>query len=84
MNPLRRLTNNYLVENHNRSFEINICGYLTYNNKCGGVIATVCDVTNGIKPMIYAVGQINDKPVFDTESKNIILKMYEKTTKKRS
>ncbi|XP_025206725.1 cation-independent mannose-6-phosphate receptor isoform X2 [Melanaphis sacchari] len=84
LNPLRRLTNNYLVENQNRRFELNICGRLTDNNKCGGNITTICDITDIRNPKVYAVGKhANDELLFDTNSKNLKLIQHEKATRKK-
>lgn len=83
MNPLRRLTGNYLVENQNRRFEINICGRLTDNNKCGGNITTICDVTDVKNPKVYAVGNSKkDEIFFDSESKTLKLIQHERATGK--
>jgi hypothetical protein len=71
-----------LVENQNRRFEINICGRLTSNNKCGGNITTICDVTDEMKPKVYAVGHKNDKLLFDNESKHLKLIQHELTSQK--
>lgn len=84
MNPLRRLTSNYLVINKNRQFEVNICGRLTDNNKCiGNTTATICDITDVNNPKVYAVGNYtNDKLVYDPESRNLKLIQHERSTKK--
>lgn len=85
MNPLRRLTTNYLVVNQNRQFELNICGRLTDGNKCGGNITTICDITDIRNATTYAVGKYaNDQLLYDVESKNLKLIQYEKATKKKS
>lgn len=83
MNPLRRI-NNYLVENHNRRFEVNICGRLNDNNKCGGNITTICDITDITNPKVYAVGFRNDELYFDTESDRLKLIQHERATKNKS
>ncbi|XP_060881160.1 cation-independent mannose-6-phosphate receptor isoform X2 [Metopolophium dirhodum] len=84
LNPLRRLTINYLVENQNRQFELNICGRLTDNNKCGGNITTICDITDIRNPKVYAVGKYaNDQLLYDTDSKSLKLIQHEKATKKK-
>lgn len=85
MNPLRRLTMNYLVKNQSRKFELNICGRLTNNNKCGGNITTICDITDIRNPKVYAVGsRANDKLLYVTDSKILKLIQYEKAARKRS
>lgn len=86
MSPLRRhLTTNYLVENQNRRFEVNICGRLTDINKCGGNITTICDVTDEMNAKIYAVGcNKNDKLFFDNGSRNLKLIQYERSTSRNS
>lgn len=85
MSPLRRHLTNYLVENQNRRFEINICGRLTDNNKCGGNITTICDVTDESSTKVYAVGyNKNDQLLFDNESRNLKLIQHEKATSKKS
>lgn len=85
MNPLRRLTNNYLVENKNRKFELNICGRLTDNNKCGGNITTICDITDIRNPKIYAVGKhSNDELLYDTDSNVLKLIQHQKASKNKS
>lgn len=85
MNPLRRLSNNYVIENQNRKFELNICGRLTDNNKCGGNITTICDITNITNPRVYAVGKYgNDALLYDTDSKSLKLIQHEKATKTKS
>lgn len=78
-----------MVENHNRRFEVNICGRLNYNNTCGGNITTICDVTdvtdamNSNKSKIYAVGYSkNDKLTYDTKSQSLKLIQHERTSKK--
>ncbi|KAF0758761.1 cation-independent mannose-6-phosphate receptor [Aphis craccivora] len=84
LNPLRRLTNNYLVENQNRRFELNICGRLTDHNKCGGNITTICDITDITNPKVYAVGKYaNDELLYDKNSKSLKLIQHEKATKKK-
>lgn len=84
MNPLRRLTNNYLVENQNRRFEINICGRLNNNNTCGGNITTICDVTDVKNAKIYAVGSKDDKLIYDTKNRSLKLIQHERATKRKS
>ncbi|XP_060841059.1 cation-independent mannose-6-phosphate receptor [Rhopalosiphum padi] len=84
LNPLRRLTNNYLVENQNRKFELNICGRLTDNNKCGGNITTICDITDIRNPKVYAVGKYaNDELLYDTNSKSLKLIQHERASKNK-
>lgn len=80
---MRRITN-YIVEDHNRRFELNICGRLNDNNKCGGNITTICDVTDDLNPKVYAVGLSNDKFYFDIETKRLKLIQHERATKNRS
>lgn len=83
MRPLRRSTSNYLVRDQNRHFEVNICGRLIDNNKCGGNITTICDITNATNPINYAVGiNKNDEMIFDIESGNLKLIQYKKKSKK--
>lgn len=76
LNPLRRLTNNYVVENQNRRFEFNICGRLN-KNKCEdkeGNITTICDITDIKKPKVYAVeNRKNNQLYFDSESRSLKL-----------
>lgn len=79
MNPLRRLTGNYLVVNQNRRFEMNICGYLA-ESKCFGNITTICDISNS-SPKVYAVGSTNNFIVFDTITRNLKLVQHERINK---
>lgn len=84
LNPLRRWAGNYLVRNQNRQFEMNICGRLTNNNKCGGNITTICDITDVANSTIYAVGIMkNNKEIthYDIESRNLKLIQRERSKK---
>lgn len=81
LNPLRRLINNYVVENRTRRFEVNICGRLTDKNKCGDIMTTICDITNVSYPQVYPLGYINEKPIFVSESRSVKLIQYEKAKK---
>lgn len=68
-----------MVENHNRRFEVNICGRLVDNNKCGGNITTICDVMSS---KVYAVGCYkNDKLIFDFKTKSLKLIQHEKVSR---
>lgn len=84
MSPLRRLTTNYLVENQNRRFEINICGRLNNNNTCRGNITTICDITDVTNPKVYAVGSKNDQIIYDTKSQSLTLIQHERASKNKS
>lgn len=84
LSPLRCLINNYVVENQNRRFEVNICGRLTDNSKCHGNKTTICDITDVKYPQVYAVGYKYDELTFDSESRSLKLIQYEIASKKKS
>jgi len=70
-----------VVENQNRRFEVNICGRLN-KNKCGGNITTICDISDIMKPEVYAVGnRKNDQLNFDSESRSLKLIQHQRVKK---
>jgi len=76
---------NYLVKDQSRQFELNICGRLTDNNKCGGNITTICDITNIRDPKVYAVGShAYSQLLYDIDTKILKLIQYEKAVKNKS
>lgn len=84
MYPLRRLTDNYLVKNQNRSFEVNICGSLTKYTSCDSNITMICDVTD-TNPKVYAVWYNKNKKLsYDVLSQTIKLMQYEYAFGKQS
>lgn len=72
-----------MVESQNHRFEINICGRLNDNNKCGGNITTVCDITDVTYPKVYAVGYKTDQLSFDAKNRSLKLVQYEKIKHKK-
>ncbi|XP_050439703.1 cation-independent mannose-6-phosphate receptor-like isoform X2 [Adelges cooleyi] len=84
LNLLRRTSSNYLVENHGRRFELNICGRLVDNNKCGGNITTICDITDVNKPTVYAVSHsYNSELLYDESTKILKLIQHERATRNK-
>lgn len=62
---------------------MNICGRLTNNNKCGGNITTICDITDVANSTIYAVGIMknNKEIIMYDERRNLKLIQRERSKK---
>ncbi|XP_050535949.1 cation-independent mannose-6-phosphate receptor isoform X3 [Daktulosphaira vitifoliae] len=84
LNSLRRIKENYLVENDGRRFQLNICGRLLNGNKCGGNITTICDISDENASKVFAVGHYsNSDIVYDEINNNLKLIQHERISKRK-